>query len=134
MIRRPPRSTRTDTLFPYTTLFRSAGFGGSAHREQLACAHRESNVHRVLPDDHSQRVAGRRHIVADRKGEAADSFVYRRLDVGVAQVELGALAGSLKPLHLAESLRVLGIRLLQQIGRAAGRERVVQYVYMLAVA
>src|SRR3546814_21027833 len=26
MIRRPPRSTRTDTLFPYTTLFRS-GFG-----------------------------------------------------------------------------------------------------------
>src|SRR3546814_1499671 len=29
MIRRPPRSTRTDTLFPYTTLFRS--------REMLAC-------------------------------------------------------------------------------------------------
>src|SRR3546814_20911052 len=34
MIRRPPRSTRTDTLFPYTTLFRSTGipkfrkFGG----------------------------------------------------------------------------------------------------------
>src|SRR3546814_3146205 len=27
MIRRPPRSTRTDTLFPYTTLFRSADFG-----------------------------------------------------------------------------------------------------------
>src|SRR3546814_11713381 len=25
MMRRPPRSTRTDTLFPYTTLFRSAG-------------------------------------------------------------------------------------------------------------
>src|SRR3546814_1175361 len=37
MIRRPPRSTRTDTLFPYTTLFRSragdptynAGIGGN---------------------------------------------------------------------------------------------------------
>src|SRR3546814_4794350 len=29
MIRRPPRSTRTDTLFPYTTLFRS-GFGARA--------------------------------------------------------------------------------------------------------
>src|SRR3546814_20922552 len=29
MIRRPPRSTRTDTLFPYTTLFRSA--------QQFAC-------------------------------------------------------------------------------------------------
>src|SRR3546814_3539809 len=31
MIRRPPRSTRTDTLFPYTTLFRS----GAAHRRHL---------------------------------------------------------------------------------------------------
>src|SRR3546814_12128772 len=30
MIRRPPRSTRTDTLFPYTTLFRSEG-GWSNH-------------------------------------------------------------------------------------------------------
>src|SRR3546814_16985202 len=29
MIRRPPRSTRTDTLFPYTTLFRSAGATGT---------------------------------------------------------------------------------------------------------
>src|SRR3546814_18759017 len=28
MIRRPPRSTRTDTLFPYTTLFRSIAVGG----------------------------------------------------------------------------------------------------------
>src|SRR3546814_21113735 len=28
MIRRPPSSTRTDTLFPYTTLFRSGIFGG----------------------------------------------------------------------------------------------------------
>src|SRR3546814_20172338 len=30
MIRRPPRSTRTDTLFPYTTLFRSAIVIGTA--------------------------------------------------------------------------------------------------------
>src|SRR3546814_19730364 len=29
MIRRPPRSTRTDTLFPYTTLFRSSAPAGS---------------------------------------------------------------------------------------------------------
>src|SRR3546814_10740927 len=29
MIRRPPRSTRTDTLFPYTTLFRSGATGHS---------------------------------------------------------------------------------------------------------
>src|SRR3546814_1677743 len=31
MIRRPPRSTRTDTLFPYTTLFRSEILGVAAH-------------------------------------------------------------------------------------------------------
>src|SRR3546814_5538776 len=31
MIRRPPRSTRTDTLFPYTTLFRSAAARGLRH-------------------------------------------------------------------------------------------------------
>src|SRR3546814_2106915 len=31
MIRRQPRSTRTDTLFPYTTLFRSKGIG-TAHK------------------------------------------------------------------------------------------------------
>src|SRR3546814_5995249 len=32
MIRRPPRSTRTDTLFPYTTLFRSHGGADLAAR------------------------------------------------------------------------------------------------------
>src|SRR3546814_3800364 len=38
MIRRPPRSTRTDTLFPYTTLFRSLSHGVSPLRlfEQAA--------------------------------------------------------------------------------------------------
>src|SRR3546814_4195881 len=37
MIRRPPRSTRTDTLFPYTTLFRSpAGAGMRNGRRQSA--------------------------------------------------------------------------------------------------
>src|SRR3546814_7730716 len=36
MIRRPPRSTRTDTLFPYTTLFRSCSArAGPARRTQL---------------------------------------------------------------------------------------------------
>src|SRR3546814_9026442 len=32
MRRRPPRSTRTDTLFPYTTLFRSHRGAGAKHR------------------------------------------------------------------------------------------------------
>src|SRR3546814_11880068 len=36
MIRRPPRSTRTDTLFPYTTLFRSSGEQASDNRAALA--------------------------------------------------------------------------------------------------
>src|SRR3546814_2248343 len=35
MIRRPPRSTRTDTLFPYTTLFRSNGLSSGAHRRRV---------------------------------------------------------------------------------------------------
>src|SRR3546814_8251374 len=40
MIRRPPRSTRTDTLFPYTTLFRSGRPGGpvSEALHGLQCA------------------------------------------------------------------------------------------------
>src|SRR3546814_8599831 len=46
MIRRPPRSTRTDTLFPYTTLFRSAVrriSGGDVRPRQGRCVqHRES--------------------------------------------------------------------------------------------
>src|SRR3546814_11248870 len=38
MIRRPPRSTRTDTLFPYTTLFRSQArrLDGALHHQQQA--------------------------------------------------------------------------------------------------
>src|SRR3546814_11889871 len=37
MIRRPPRSTRTDTLFPYTTLFRSVPKSGSPFLLQAHC-------------------------------------------------------------------------------------------------
>src|SRR3546814_6820840 len=42
MIRRPPRSTRTDTLFPYTTLFRSRRYWPAAglvdtHRTYASC-------------------------------------------------------------------------------------------------
>src|SRR3546814_4558884 len=36
MIRRPPRSTRTDTLFPYTTLFRSWGTPPAFNRDVLS--------------------------------------------------------------------------------------------------
>src|SRR3546814_15828443 len=52
MIRRPPRSTRTDTLFPYTTLFRSAAGHGlftgvdQGHAPRLAVV--LVNVHAVV--------------------------------------------------------------------------------------
>src|SRR3546814_11905294 len=52
MIRRPPRSTRTDTLFPYTTLFRSAR-GSSARLRRLRGgrpAHRGRAPEAVLGD------------------------------------------------------------------------------------
>src|SRR3546814_18567955 len=37
MIRRPPRSTRTDTLFPYTTLFRSLDDGTALFDSRVIC-------------------------------------------------------------------------------------------------
>src|SRR3546814_739219 len=52
MIRRPPRSTRTDTLFPYTTLFRSrAGiFHEDAHFGLLARNRNETALDGERPD------------------------------------------------------------------------------------
>src|SRR3546814_5304926 len=44
MIRRPPRSTRTDTLFPYTTLFRSQGSG----RDRALPSHRPREIASAL--------------------------------------------------------------------------------------
>src|SRR3546814_17789853 len=46
MIRRPPRSTRTDTLCPYTTLFRSRHF---AHRPDSLCTG-ETALHRYVKE------------------------------------------------------------------------------------
>src|SRR3546814_15490540 len=50
MIRRPPRSTRTDTLFPYTTLFRShrrtAGDGPNASRRSALPAWQDVRQYR----------------------------------------------------------------------------------------
>src|SRR3546814_8313325 len=56
MIRRPPRSTRTDTLFPYTTLFRSAGAEPGGHRRR---GHAEKTV-RLRNFPHRNERAGRR--------------------------------------------------------------------------
>src|SRR3546814_14212165 len=53
MIRRPPRSTRTDTLFPYTTLFRSREFvaGPSFLRVQEGDGHDECGAPDIEPFD-----------------------------------------------------------------------------------
>src|SRR3546814_9197936 len=56
MIRRPPRSTLTDTLFPYTTLFRSAihaasDTSASTRPVTLPCRHSAAgNHHRQFPE------------------------------------------------------------------------------------
>src|SRR3546814_17398872 len=63
MIRRPPRSTRTDTLFPYTTLFRSRGDGGGNNRNWPKPA---SSLH-LLPRNPPR--AGQVVGVRDRHGQ-----------------------------------------------------------------
>src|SRR3546814_13888346 len=55
MIRRPPRSTRTDTLFPYTTLFRS----GPAARRHQADDRRAREVRNRAPEGCDRAVQAR---------------------------------------------------------------------------
>src|SRR3546814_16035908 len=47
MIRRPPRSTRTDTLFPYTTLFRSALVRSIARKRAVLALCHQRDEHNV---------------------------------------------------------------------------------------
>src|SRR3546814_7946255 len=58
MIRRPPRSTRTDTLFPYTTLFRSRGRSRISRRTEAPARAARASVpatRGVRPDATSHR-------------------------------------------------------------------------------
>src|SRR3546814_15252347 len=50
MIRRPPRSTRTDTLFPYTTLFRAKALTGEQLPVALVAARRLAVVRNAQLD------------------------------------------------------------------------------------
>src|SRR3546814_10719388 len=63
MIRRPPRSTRTDTLFPYTTLFRSAIVHTASYvggRQAPAPAHDWSGIQPgTLAGDRAMQTASR---------------------------------------------------------------------------
>src|SRR3546814_2947770 len=65
MIRRPPRSTRTDTLFPYTTLFRS---GRRAERRQHRFAIIDAGLHRIdeIDIDHIALMRPERGAAASR--------------------------------------------------------------------
>src|SRR3546814_13969176 len=51
MIRRPPRSTRTDTLFPYTTLFRSQALSLELGVRGHALAARQADAAQIWSDE-----------------------------------------------------------------------------------
>src|SRR3546814_12947154 len=115
MIRRPPRSTRTDTLFPYTTLFRSLLVGQDLFEALAVLA-----VHR-LEDFVDDRV----RQVIDQVGQVVDVEVLDRGDdlvrVHVREQALAHLVADVDQ-HRAVVLRI------DQIGRPSGRGRVGQYV------
>src|SRR3546814_5263789 len=79
MIRRPPRSTRTDTLFPYTTLFRSL----VAH---VVAGNRLQDVARLRPHE-------RQHGVG--RGDVEELRVHALRDIAPDPVEVvGGEAGA----------------------------------------
>src|SRR3546814_14071175 len=75
MIRRPPRSTRTDTLFPYTTPFRSTGEGIGRVAEVVA-PHQAARpqIHREPPDIDTGRRSAAQRIVEIDPDIALDQF------------------------------------------------------------
>src|SRR3546814_18457252 len=102
MIRRPPRSTRIDTLFPYTTLFRSPRLSPRAHTAVAVTPLLRLHVDRVVHFLLGLIVGIERciNLVADRVAGVADRF-------GVAD----ALRFVTALLRLVNALRL-------QIGRA----------------
>src|SRR3546814_12712431 len=84
MIRRPPRSTRTDTLFPYTTLFRSRL--GRVLRPLRPPEMREKQDDRALV----RQLADRRHRRLDPRRVADRAFEHRDVEVDAHE---HALAG-----------------------------------------
>src|SRR3546814_20995263 len=95
MIRRPPRSTRTDTLFPYTTLFRSAPVdirisSGSLSSALMALG-REAKVQIVFTPDSvegrkSKGVRGRMTVDAALTRLLEGSGLSFRKEIGRAHV------------------------------------------------
>src|SRR3546814_16323721 len=94
MIRRPPRSTRTDTLFPYTTLFRSV-LGDQRIDHRLQRRHPAHAEVLRTPHHHRGFVAGRA-----RRGDGHDLVHVRPL----APAEAPALPVALVVAGLAIAL------------------------------
>src|SRR3546814_10842315 len=96
MIRRPPRSTRTDTLFPYTTLFR-AGVNGRARGDFPVDGDRKGrdglNPDETAPDCFG-RAAARGQLQACRQpvpGERRPSIAGHDLNDDLSGIDLGFL-------------------------------------------
>src|SRR3546814_16645757 len=135
MIRRPPRSTRTDTLVPYTTLFRSV-LARSGLRTHYAEASRGTLDARTDNLDELVSLASRFVRTDDEELQGMSDLVaflaHASLEAGEGQAEAGADGVQLMTLHSAKGLEfdlvfVTGLD-EGQIGRAAWRERVCQSV------
>src|SRR3546814_8406056 len=79
MIRRPPRSTRTDTRFPYTTLFRSGPLE-FLHRYPRIFAHGLDKARHRLVRRHQEQLV-EAHVVQDRQILVEDLRVHCSLPV-----------------------------------------------------
>src|SRR3546814_8954677 len=100
MIRRPPRSTRTDTLFPYTTLFRSmTSLMACAERRDRAASARQRlalGVAQLRAAGFGQRQQGVEFVAAERVAlgralqfDEAAAVVHHHVHVGIAIAVLG---------------------------------------------
>src|SRR3546814_11174318 len=89
MIRRPPRSTRTDTLFPYTTLFRSVEIG--LHPRQRGDEARIAGAEADAPAGHRVGLAERGELDGDLLGarHLQDRRWRRSLEVDLGIGEIG---------------------------------------------
>src|SRR3546814_3474539 len=85
MIRRPPRSTRTDTLFPYTTLFRS-GDGGPHRQERCVPDQPQHARHRVPGDQRCARAGAEpaHHLRGHARSEEHTSELQSLLRISYA--------------------------------------------------
>src|SRR3546814_7287456 len=90
MIRRPPRSTRTDTLFPYTTLFRSAAVPQELGVLPAAADHR---IDAAAADERADDAAAT-HDQSQRKSDLAEIPAERAAhERGIPGAEAGHHAG-----------------------------------------